>query len=91
MGWTRGRNGRELFAKRADALRVAGRRRKTATEMGGLCEDMFSVIGRGVDNESEGYGEGETGGGDGWWRRVGETCGGDSGETESVTEGDKNR
>ena len=31
--------------------------------MGGLCEERFGGSGRGVENESEGWGSG-----DGWWR-----------------------
>ena len=36
-------------------------KRKTATEMGGLCEDRFDRIGRTVENERDGGGEGGDG------------------------------
>ena len=41
--------------KRTDALGVKGRR-KTETEMGGLCKERFGVSGRGGESDSEGWG-----------------------------------
>ena len=37
-------------------------KRKAETEMGGLREEIFVESGRGEENESEGFGNGE-----GWW------------------------
>ena len=55
--------------------------------MEGLRDERFGGSGRGVENESEGWGrrmgetDGETNGEDGWGRRVG---GGDNSETGSL-------
>ena len=57
VGWMCSKNGREQVMKRADALRVEGRRRW--------------VVEMAVKQEWEGSGEqerGTVGSGDGWWR-----------------------
>ena len=56
-----GRMEGERLTQREDALRE---KRKTETEVGGLREERFGGIGRGVENE-RGMGE---------WRRVVETA-----------------
>ena len=52
VGWTRGTNGRERLVKRADALRVEGRRRRGRPRLRWQDEERFG--GSGVENESEG-------------------------------------
>ena len=46
----------EWLRKRADVLRVEGRRRRGRLR---LCEEKFGGSERGVENESEGWGSGE--------------------------------
>ena len=52
VGWTYGRNGRERLIKRADVLRVYGRRGRTRLRWEDSVE-RFGVRGRGVENESK--------------------------------------
>ena len=51
----------EQLRKGADALTTGGlKRKKTETEMGGLCEERFGGSWKGVENESEGWGSGDS-------------------------------
>ena len=76
MGWTRGTHGRERLTKRADALRVEGRRRTGRRRL--RWEDCVKRYLSGVGGE--GRGERERG----IWGV--ETGGGDNSETGSVME-----
>ena len=49
VGWTRGRNGRGTVEEEIVYGRSRGKEEKSATEIGGLCEEKVCGIGKGME------------------------------------------